>query len=112
MQKVGKKIETKSHKINLALIDKFKKEIADTISQKNLVVKGKMDISTISQKIQKDIRDYLSMLSNISDTADDMRNSYKELGLNFDQAKEMADFRKAFEAQKEFIDYLTVLKSV
>ena len=105
-------VELGAMKVELALIDQLKKEIADAISKKNLVVKGQMDISVISEKIQKEIRDYLSMLSNLSDTADDVRVAYKELGLNFESAKEFGDFRKAFEAQKEFMDYLSKIKSL
>lgn len=102
----------KSTKIELAIVDEFKKQMADAIKLIDIAAKGKTDIELISNQLKKDISLYLAKLADLSDSADDMRIAYKELGMDFDQSNYMADFRKAFQSQRELTDLLIKIKTI
>jgi len=98
------------HEVELALIDDFKKLKSETILAQDEALVSFNSLKSILIKTDNFIKKYLQLSIQLSNIKDELNSKYKELGLNFETSKEYADFIKAFEKQKELIDYQLKIK--
>jgi hypothetical protein len=108
----AKKVELGKHEVELALIDDFKKLKSETILAQDEALVSFNDLKSILIKTDNFIKKYLQLSIQLSNVKDELNSKYKELGLNFETSKEYADFKKAFEKQKELIDYQLKIKNL
>lgn len=99
-------------KIELALLDDFKKLKASAILSQDVVLETYNEIKTKSRQLDAEIKKYVADTIDLSNVKDSLSAKYKELGLNFESSKEFADFRKAFENQKEILSIANKIKSL
>lgn len=105
-------MQKKAIKIEMALIDDFKKLKSRAILSQDVILNDYNEIKNKARGIENEIKKYLNETIDLSKVKDELSSKYKELGLSFESSKEFADFRKAFEKQKEILDMLTKLKSL
>jgi hypothetical protein len=105
-------VELGEHKIELALIDDFKKLKSSAILSKDIVMETYKELKAKSLQLDSEIKKYVAETIDLSNVKDNLSAKYKELGMNFESSKEFADFRKAFENQKQILDIATKIKNL
>ena len=105
-------MQKKGIKIEMALIDDFKKLKSSAVLSKDVILDSYAEIKSKARQIENEIKKYLNETTDLSNVKDELSLKYKELGMSFESSKEFADFRKAFENQKGILEMLTKLKNI
>jgi hypothetical protein len=99
-------------KVELALVDDYKLLKSKIISDKDEIISEIQQVKSLVSKIIPKINQNLRESAELSDLDGQLSVSSRELGVNWDSSPIRKDYRRAFENQKDIMDFASKFRSL